>query len=236
MRSTLILGRSAAFSAVLTIAALATAGSVLADHCAPEMPAHPREVRGFTFTARVVAIEGVGTSVTPTITFAVDHVYAGAGRDGLEAGSDLAVVSNACSGIDLLGMNVSDQVLVSSGTLTDGTSTYNTAIWRISGGRLRLLALPGAKAWPTSDKRVQAADTLREALALVAPGVVAPPDTAAATTAPTIPYGEPPLLALGTIALASLLVSLAWLTVRHTPPERASARLGGFGCRDGGPS
>lgn len=111
----------------------------MADHCAPEMPAHPREVRGFTFTARVVAIEGVDVIVTPTITFAVERVFAGAGRDGLEAGRGLAVVVGACAGIEILGMAVGDELLVSSSTLTDGPSTFNSAIWRIRDGRLRLL-------------------------------------------------------------------------------------------------
>ncbi len=226
MRSILlILGRAAALSAVLVAAPLATAGSVLADHCAPEMPAHPREVRGFTFTARVVALEGVGTVVTPTIRFAVDHVYAGAGVAGLERGRDLAVVTSACGGIEILGMSVGDQVLVSSNTLTDGPSTVNSAVWKIAAGHLRLLTFGEPGAWPTSDRRIQAADTLREALALVAPGVVVPPDTAtAAATAPgPTPDGEPPLLPFALVGSVSLLVSAAWRRNRHTPPQRALA-------------
>lgn len=226
----LILGRSAALTAVLIVAALATAGSLLADHCAPEMPAHPREVRGFTFTARVVAIEGVGTSVTPTIRFAVEQVYADAGGAGLEAGRELAVVVNACSGIDILEMNVGDDVLVSSSTLTDGTSTFNSAVWRIREGRLRLLALRGTAVWPTNDRRLQAADTLREALALVAPGVIVPPDTAMAASAIATPSAarRPALLSFATLGLAALVVSVAWLTIRHTPLERALASRRGI--------
>ena len=225
-----ILGRSAALAAVLVLAAMAgSARPARADHCAPEMPAHPGEVRGFTFTARVVAIEGVDTSVTPTITFSVDRVYAGAGRAGLEAGRNLAVVVGACAGIEILGMAVGDDVLVSSNTLTDGPSTYNAAVWRITRGRLRLLALRGTEVWPTSDRRLQAADTLREALALVAPGVVAPPDTATAATARPSSNGGPPLLPFSMIGLASLLASAAWLTTRH--PGRRTAKFAGSPAR-----
>lgn len=218
-----ILGRSAALSAVLALAAMAgSATPARADHCAPTMPAQPRDTRGFTFTARVVAMDGVGTTIRPTITFAVEQVYAGAGRAGLETGRDLAVVANACSGIDILGMNVGDEVLVSSSTLTDGTSTFNSAIWRIRGGRLRLLALGGAEIWPTSDRRLLAADTLREALALVAPGVVVPPDTATGATAkPSSAERWPALPSFAILGLAALLVSVAWLTIRHMPPVRA---------------
>lgn len=224
MRFTLLRrGRSTALSAALAAAGLATAGSVLADHCAPEMPAHPRDARGFTFTARVVRMEGVDTSVTPTITFAVEQVYAGAGRDSLEAGRDLAVVAGGCGGIEILGMAVGDEVLVSSSTLTDGPSTFNSAVWRITGGRLRLLTFGGMEVWPTSDRRLQRADTLREALALVAPGVVVPPDTATAATATPGAERGPALPAFALIGLASLLASVAWLTNRHTRATRASA-------------
>ncbi len=224
----LILGQSAALSALLAVAALATAGSVLADHCGATMPAHPLDTSGFTFTARVVRIEGIDSSITPTITFAVERVYAGAGRTGLEAHRELAVVAGACGGIEILGMAVGDEVLVSSSTLTDGSSTFNSAIWRISGERLLLLALRGAEAWPTSDRRLQAADTLREALTLVAPGVVLPPDTATAATATPSPNGEPALHLVAIVGLASLLASVAWLTTRHTPPRRALASQIGF--------
>lgn len=222
--SIVILGRSAALSAVVVLAAMAgSATPARADHCAATMPPHPRDARGFTFTARVVRIDGSDTSITPTITFAVEQVYAGGGGAGLEAGRDLAVVTSPCGGIEILGIAVEDVVLMSSSTLTDGPSTYNSAIWRISGDRLRLFALSGADAWPTSDRRLQEADTLRKALFLVAPGVMLPPDTATAATATAAgananPNGENPLRPFAMIGLASLLASVVWLTtsgVRH---------------------
>lgn len=226
MRTAIVIrGRSAALSALLVLAAMAgSATPARADHCAPTMPAHPRDAGGFTFTARVVRIEGVDTSTTPTMTFAVEHVYSGAGGDGPEAGRDLAVVAGACGGIEILAMAVGDKVLLSSSTLTDGPSTFNSAVWRISEGRLRLLALRGTDVWPTSDRRLLAADTLREALALVATGVVIPPDTGTAATATPSPNDEPSLLPFATSGLASLLASVVWLTTRHPPPRRALAK------------
>ena len=63
----------------------------------------------------------------------------------------------------------------------DGPATWNTAVCRVDDGRLRLLLPHGqdyGKLWFTSDRRILYAETLREALALVAPEAMGIPDSA----------------------------------------------------------
>jgi hypothetical protein len=155
-----------------------------AEFCRPVMPDHARDARGYTFRARisVIRLEGSDPSLT-YVTMAIDKVYANRDSQRLRAGTRIEVYSNPCDGFALLGLQVNDEILMSTKYLEagDGPGTWNTALWRIDGDRLRLAVLTGEgfdKIWFTTDRRIAEADTLREALALVAPAAVGMPDTA----------------------------------------------------------
>jgi hypothetical protein len=208
------------FRIIVIVLALAvgalTPDRLLAEYCRPVMPDHASDATGFTFRARVA---GVGAGDPPSlVTLNVQKVYANAGSKALRVGKSIQLYSNACDGFALLGFAVGDEILISSRSLTsNGPSTWNTAVWRVADGRLHLLVLDhspsDAKVWYTNDRRIADAHTVREALALVAPGAGGFPETA---TDPASGRPEvPPLLVL--VGLSALL-----LTVRRC--RRAAPR------------
>jgi hypothetical protein len=183
---------------------------VRAEYCRSVMPGRPSDARGFTFRAHVVEIRESETEA-PLSVVALDvaKVYANAGSPALRVGGRIELYSNPCDGFALLDFRPGEELLVSTATLAgNGPSVWNTAVWRFERAKLRLLALgTQAKYWYTGDRRIAAADTLREALALVAPRAIAAPDTA---TEGTTNRGQPflPLASLGLIALITVLLRI----------------------------
>ena len=180
-----------------------------AEYCRPVMPLHARDVRGYTFEARVTAVrvEPAESDVT-YITMAVAKVHAKPTDRPPDAAplvhQTIELYSNPCDGFALFGLEVGSDILMSTYSLEDPVTT-NTAVWRRDGMRLHLLDLRGTgvdRFWVTSDRRIDEANTVPEALALVA-GAVAPPDTA------TGPVGsrEAPVLLLVGAGLIGLVVS-----------------------------
>lgn len=157
---------------------------VLAEYCRPVMPDHARDARGYTFRASITGIRLEGTDPSLTyVTMAIEKVYANRDSQRLRAGTSIEVYSNPCDGFALLGLEVNDEILMSTKYLEDGEGprTGTTALWHVDGDRLRLAVLNGEefeKIWFTADRRIANADTLREALALVAPEASGMPDTA----------------------------------------------------------
>lgn len=148
------------------------------------MPDHASDARGHTFRATITGIRLEGSRPAHTyITMAIRKVYADRDRLRLRAGSTIEVYSNPCDGFGLLGLDVNDEILISTAFLDagDGPATWNTALWHVRGDRLRLAILQGPaydRIWFTTDRRIASADTVREALALVAPDAIGMPDTA----------------------------------------------------------
>jgi hypothetical protein len=182
------MARSAAVGILLlglaVVGGLAVPEPVSAEYCRPVMPDHARDARGYTFRAKITGIRTEVKSFTLTyVTMAIDKVYANRDYQGLRAGRSIEVYSNPCDGFALLGLEVNDQILMSTQYLEagDGPGTWNTALWHVDGDRLRLAVLKGEefdKIWYTADRRIAKADTLREALALVAPSAIGMRDTA----------------------------------------------------------
>jgi hypothetical protein len=172
------------FVALAFVGGLGGPEPVLAEYCRPVMPDHARDARGYTFRARITDIRMEGTDPSLTyVTMAIEKVYANRDSQRLRAGTSIEVYSNPCDGFALLGIEVNDEILMSTKYLEagDGPGTWNTALWRVEGERLRLAVLKGGdfgKVWYTADRRIANADTLREALALVAPSAIGIPDTA----------------------------------------------------------
>lgn len=172
-------GRSVRLVAVLGFAgllALATPTVARAEYCRDTMPDHPDDASGFTFRAQVAGIRTEPRQSPMTfITFDVTRVYANAGRPDLRPGRSIEVYSNACDGMK--GIAVGDDLLISTATL-DEPRTWNTVAWRFtSTGRLRHI---GPVPWFTDDRRIARADTVFEALRLVAPSAAAALPTDAA--------------------------------------------------------
>ena len=172
------------FVGLFLVGSLGVPEPVSAEFCRRVMPDHARDVRGYTFRARItdIRLEGNDPSLT-YITMAIEKVYANHDSQRLRAGTNIEVYSNPCDGFGLLGLEVNDEILMSTKFLEadDGPGTWNTAVWRVDGDRLRLALLEGGefgKIWFTADRRIAKADTLREALALVAPSAIGMPDTA----------------------------------------------------------
>ena len=189
----MVLGRRqtfVSFGLVLAgVAAIATPAK--AESCRPIMPDHPWLVSGYTFEARVEGIRAEGSDPTLTyVALAILKVYANPDSERLQEGRTIEVYSNPCDGFGLLGLTVGDEVLMSTRFLDEGGGPMLsfTAVWRAEAGNLRLLVLApdlGAAdggAWRTNDRRIEEADTIQEALALVAPGAVADPNPAAGST------------------------------------------------------
>lgn len=180
--------RRAIFALALVALALGgglwSPGPVAAEYCRPVMPDHAHDASGYTFRATIAAVRVKGGAARLTyIAMAVDKVYANRDSIHLRAGSTIEIYSNPCDGFGLLGLAVGDDVVMSTGSLeaVDGPATWNTAVWRVTGNGLHLLVLnvpPFEKAWYTADRRIAHADTLRQVLALVAPGAVGVPNTA----------------------------------------------------------
>jgi hypothetical protein len=201
-----------------------------AEYCRPAMPDHARDARGYTFRASITGIRVEGDSPGETyVTMAVKKVYANRDSERLRAGMSIDVYSNRCDGFGLLGLEVDDEVLISTKYLEagDGPSTWNTALWQIEGDSLRLAILKSGefgRIWFTADRRIAKADTLREALALVAPEAVGMPDTATAGARNSEVASWPMLLVS---ASAFVLAALALRARdRREPRSRHDRKLG----------
>lgn len=172
------------FVGYVLVGSLGVPEPVSAEFCRPVMPDHARDARGFTFRARITGIRLEGNDPSLTyVTMAIQKVYANHDSQRLRAGASIEVYSNPCDGFGLLGFEVNDEILMSTKHLEagGGPGTWNTALWQVDGDRLRLAVLKGAefgKIWYTADRRIAKADTLREALALVAPSAIGMPNTA----------------------------------------------------------
>lgn len=204
-------GRAIAAALILalsTTAVLAPAPAE-AEFCRPVMPDHPADARGDTFEATVVDFYETGTGPTYTyVVLDVLKVYA-AQSDRLRAGRRIDVYINGCDGIGLLGFGPGDRLLISTKALDegDGPATWNSAVWRREEGTLDLLVVSTPevqKVWYTSDRRIEEATTLREALALVAPGTLGVPDSS--TLPPTADRAFQGLQLLPFIAFAVVLL------------------------------
>lgn len=196
----------------------ATAPPAQAEFCRWAMPDHPSDAKGYTFEAQVVSIRSEGAGPT-YIAMAVSSVYANRDSDRLARGRTIELGSNPCDGFGLLGLDEGDEVLMSTAFLEagDGPGTWNTAVWRRDGRRLRLLVLDGpgfGKVWSTSDRRIASADTTREALALVAPAAFGMPDTDTEPIDPVPAPGVPVTLAGLVVGLVAL-VGVIRLRVRN---------------------
>ncbi len=190
-----------------------------AEQCQPVMPYHPGEATGYTFEAKVsgVRTEGAGPPLT-FIAMNVSTVYANRGSDRLASGQAIELYSNPCDGFGLLGLQVGDEILMSTAGLKSksGVVTRNTAVWIREAGGLRLLVLQleGFEThWLTGDRRIAGAQTTRQALALVAPARFGP-DT---STDPEVVV--PARSGLPFLVLAGILGSLLALT-RFRPRHR----------------
>jgi hypothetical protein len=190
----------------LLLAGLALAAGLVAAHpvaaepiCRQAMPDHASDASGYTFRATVTGFRLQGEPWDPPLTFirlAIKRVYANRDSELLQAGATIEIYSNPCDGFGQLGLAVRDEILMSTAWIDGGdTSTWNTAVWHVHGDRLRLAILQGedvGKIWYTADRRIAEADTLREALALVAPDGLGVPDTATETVSkspvPMWPY------------------------------------------------
>ncbi len=200
--------------AVITLVLVGSLGvpePVSAESCRPVMPDHARNARGYTFRARItdIRLEGNDPSLT-YITMAIEKVYANQDSERLRAGASIEVYSNPCDGFGLLGLEVKYEILMSTKYLEagDGPGTWNTALWQVDGDRVRLAVLKGEefdKIWYTTDRRIAKADTLQEALALVAPRAIGMPDTATEVVRNSLVPAWPALLAgIGALILATL--------------------------------
>ncbi len=159
-------------------------GPVQAEYCRPVMPDHAADVRGLTFEAAITGVRLEGRAPTLTyVTMTVRRVYADSVGEDLQVGQEIEIYSNPCDGFGLLGVDVGDRVLMSTAYLLYegyGPATWNTALWRVNGANLDLAVLRGkgfGKVWFTDDRRIAKADTVQEALALVAPAAAGMPDT-----------------------------------------------------------
>ena len=201
-------------SGIVLAVAIGNPEPVAAEYCRPAMPDHPQDASGSTFQATVTRIRTEGHSPALTyITMTVGAVYADKDGDRLRAGASIELFSNPCDGFGFVRLEVGDRVLMSTAYLGagDGPSTWNTAVWRIKGERLRLLLPRGQgyeKLWFTSDRRILHADTLREALDLVAPNAIGIPDSA------TGPRQSPPI-PIWPLAAAGIGALVAVATRRH---------------------
>ncbi len=170
--------------ALTLVIPLARPSPVAAELCWPVMPETPKAVRGNTFTATVIKVRTEGTS--PLFTYfslTINEVYAKRDSPRLRAGNVLEVLSNACDGFGLVGLEKGDKILMSTAYFDEGNtpSMWNTTVWKIDRGKVRLAVPTGedfTSIWLGKDRRIARADTLREALALVAPAAIGMPETA----------------------------------------------------------
>ncbi|MDF2734384.1 MAG: hypothetical protein K0S97_1007 [Chloroflexota bacterium] len=198
-----------------------TAAPASAESFLPVMPDHARDTKGYTFEAQVESIRVDGDSVPLTfIAVAVSKVYANRDSERLATGRTIELYSNSCDGFGRVGLKVGDEVLMSTAYLEEaaGPSTWHTAVWRRNGARLRLLVLQqGVEdhgVWRTSDRKIAAAQTTRQALALVAPAAIGMPDT---DTKPIDSARAPEFSSVfvGLASLVGLLIAVIRLRLRN---------------------
>ena len=200
-------------ASLVLIALTIAPASVAAEYCRPTMPDHPSDASGYAFRGDVtgIRIDTSGAFPRTYVSFHIDDVYANAGSPHLRDGETIELYSAPCDGFQLLRLASGDDVLFSGRFLEEGNgpSTWSTAIWRVDGSRLSLFVLGGPDGiWNTSDRRLLTADTLRQALALVAPAAIGLPTTDASPSASAT--ADPlPLLAVFLVAFAAI--------VRHLP-------------------
>jgi hypothetical protein len=189
-----------------------------AETCLNAMPSAARDVRGYTFGGKVLSIT-LGPVVEPgmprlsDVTIAVSKVHANPTdrplEDPLRDGQTIEIHSNACDGFVNLGLEVDSEVLISTQDRYSA-STWNTAVWDTSGPTLHLLVLRDSRSsevWHTSDRRLADVRTLRAALALVAPGAAAMPDTSTQSDSPS-GVGLPLAMVVGVVGVALALLGM----------------------------
>jgi len=170
-------------AALALVGLLGRPGPVTGEYCRPVMPDHAYDATGYAFRATIAAIHVEGKARLTFVKMAVDRVYANRDSRRLQPGGTIDIYSNACDGFGLLGLTIGDDVVMTTGALEapEGPSTWNTALWRVTGNGMDLLILGGKgfeRVWYTADRRIAAADTLGAVLTLVAPAAVGAPDTA----------------------------------------------------------
>ena len=212
--------------ALLPIVVLGVLGSAAVradDTCGPVMPRKLAWVRGYTFSGTVTriapAIPGSYPRLDPAsgvdmfFTFRLDHVYAQpqdakpdtaeTNPDGivLQAGGSLRLNGESCDGIR--GFRAGVHYLVSVGTLSNPVGPTSAA-WQLDGDQARLVPMYPAGAASHMARLLAAAQTLRDALALVAPEASLPP-TSTEPAAPKPPANSGAAVLLALAALVGLL-------------------------------
>ncbi len=196
-----------------------------AEYCRQAMPDRAAETRGYTFRAVVtgIRVEGQDPGLA-YVTLAIQQLYANRDSALLAAAGSIELYSNGCDGFGLLGLQPGDDILMSTAVLDGaGPSTWNSAIWRTDGDRLQLAVLRSEidRIWFTDDRRIEDADTVREALALVAPEALVAID--AVEREPVDPGVAPVTLALAGSGFAALAAVL-WIAVRRRSQPRVFGR------------
>jgi len=181
-----------------------------AEYCFWWMPKRASDAIGATFRGHVNGIRTDGLATF--VTFDVDVVYADGGDRQLIEGQRLKLGSTPCDGFALVGLHEGDEILFSTRDLQGqdggGPRVWDTAIWRIESGRLRLLVMSHPDEvddfdpWQSGDRRIAHVDTIDEALALVGPNAPSTDTLSAEPPRPGPPVG---LVAIG---LGGLIVGL----------------------------
>ena len=192
-----------------------------AESCRQVMPDQAADTRGYTFRATVtgVRVEGRDPGLH-FVTLAIRQLYANRDSTLLASAGSIELSSNACDGFALVGLQPGDDILMSTAVLAGaGPSTWNAAIWRVDGERLQLAVLRSEidRVWFTDDRRIEDADTVREALELVAPEALGAFDAMARQ--PVGDDGPTSTLVLAGAASAAL-ATLLWVAVRRRSPAR----------------
>lgn len=200
--STLLVGQL-----LLVIGALmAIPGPVAAD-CDTALYAvdQPRDAQGTTFVGRFLSREPTADGLYAE-TWVVEHPYAG------EPGKRFSYTSTNCH--RFRGLVPGDRYLLSTAHPERPTGA-DTVVWRISGKGLRLVGID-APVFEYGDQwHVR---TLREALALVAPGTLPPTDgTSAFDAQPTGSHPGQDWL-IWVIGAVATLVSISRLARRSRSP------------------
>ena len=157
-----------AIAGCLTISGAAVNTNVLADTCEFGSPASVQDVRGYAFIGTLTAIRPLGVK---RYVFDVETILAkpaGAQVPGYRAGGTLTIHSEQCIGVYRLVKN--GRYLLSTVDI-EGAPMKSSAVWRLYGNDAHLVRMsrqPGAL-------ELANADTVDEAVALVAPDAVLPP-------------------------------------------------------------
>jgi hypothetical protein len=164
---------------------------------------------------------GTVTKVDPgnIIEMRIDHVFASDQAaqyqplEPLVAGGVVSLPTRECFAISGLQRGLT-YLVATAGIAPYGPNTMHTVIWHVRGSRVELVHMYASEyRLPAAFKR---ADTLAEAVAIVAPGAELPPTDAVALT-PLGVEDRPPLLPLVIGGLVALLFLLKPRVLRNVP-------------------